>query len=899
MPEKLSFKDKVVIITGAGGGLGRVYALEFAKRGAKVVVNDLGGSLKGEGHNARAADVVVNEIKQGFKNGDAVANYDSVTDGAENIVQTALRAFGQVDVVVNNAGILRDASFGKMTPQAFQSVLDVHLNGAYKLTKAAWPHMKQRKFGRIINTCSPAGLYGNFGQANYSAAKLALVGFSETLAKEGFKYNICVNCIVPLARSRMTEKIIPPHILKQLAPEKIAPLVLYLTHESVNVTNSIFELAAGFYAQVRWERSSGQIFKPDPKTLTPEALLKEWGHIVEFKDKSFQKVEHPVQLADYNMLITKARQLPASDQGNVKIESLKDKVVIITGAGGGLGRAHALWFAKYGAKVVVNDIRAPEPVVDEINKLYGSNRAISDKHDVVAEPEAIVKTALDAFGTVDVLVNNAGILRDRSFVKMTDAEWDAVLKVHLVSTFGLCKAVWPIFSHNKKGCILNTTSTSGIYGNFGQANYAAAKAAVLGLSKTLAIEGAKIGIRVNAVAPHAETAMTKTIFSDRELQNHFDPALVSPFFVLLASDELSKVSKAPVTGRLFEVGGGWCSETRWQRAEGAVSMSPDPEFLRDHWSQVCNFNGPEVTYPTSTQDSSMAILQAVTQAAKSASAKDLFKYTERDVILYNIGLGSTSKELKYTYENDANFQVLPTFGVIPFMSSGNAINLSKLVDNFNYAFLLHGEQYLRLNQFPLPTKGSLKTVAKPVQVLDKNGKAAVIVGAYETTNAATGEPYVYNEATFFVRKAKVPASKVINGSRPKFAVQNFPKPSRSADFELEIKTDADQAAIYRLSGDYNPLHIDPNVAKMVKFSRPILHGLCTLGVTGKALYERFGPFKEMKVRFTNVVYPGDKLKVRAWKESSDLVIFQTLDVDQNYVVLDSCAIRLLGSKSNL
>lgn len=179
---KLSFKGRVVIITGAGGGLGRIYALEFAKRGAKVVVNDLGGSLGGEGQNSRAADVVVSEISEKFKT-EAVANYDSVTENAQGIVQAALDNFGRVDVIINNAGILRDSSFVKMSSSAFASVVDVHLNGAYRLTKAAWPYMKEQGFGRIVNTCSPAGLYGNFGQANYSAAKMGLVGLSETWLK--------------------------------------------------------------------------------------------------------------------------------------------------------------------------------------------------------------------------------------------------------------------------------------------------------------------------------------------------------------------------------------------------------------------------------------------------------------------------------------------------------------------------------------------------------------------------------------------------------------------------------------------------------------------------------------------------------------------------------------------
>ncbi|KAM3163510.1 MaoC-like domain-containing protein [Lachancea thermotolerans] len=897
---KLSFKGRVVIITGAGGGLGRIYALEFAKRGAKVVVNDLGGSLGGEGQNSRAADVVVSEISEKFKT-EAVANYDSVTENAQGIVQAALDNFGRVDVIINNAGILRDSSFVKMSSSAFASVVDVHLNGAYRLTKAAWPYMKEQGFGRIVNTCSPAGLYGNFGQANYSAAKMGLVGLSETLAKEGYKYNIRVNCIVPLARSRMTEKVVPPPILKQLSPEKIAPLVVYLTHESTEVTNSIFELAAGFYSQIRWERSSGQIFNPDAESFTAEAILNKWPSIGDYRDKPFNKTQHPTQLSDYNALIAKARDLPQNEQGSQSIKSLKDKVVIVTGAGGGLGKSHALNFAKYGARVVVNDIRDPDSVVLAIEKAYGRGRAIPDKHDIVKNPNEVVETALKAFGTVDILVNNAGVLRDRSFAKMTDEEWDIVLKVHLFSTFGLSKAVWPVFLKQKRGCIINTTSTSGIYGNFGQANYAAAKAAVIGLSKTLALEGLKHNIKVNVVAPHAETAMTKTIFSKKELGNHFDPSQVSPFFVLLASKELDAKAGKPVTGQLFEVGGGWCGQTRWQRSKGVVSLQPTPEFLRDNWRKVVDFS--QYAHPSSAQDSTMAILQSVALESKSASSlaskKDGFRYSERDVILYNLGLGCSSTELNYCYENDPNFQVLPTFAVIPFMTSGNSIKLESLVDDFNYAFLLHGEQYIRLNKFPLPTKGTLKTKAEPIQVDDKGGKAALVVGGYQTVIAETNEPLFYNEASFFIRGAHVPEEKRLKGNRPKFAVQSFKAPSSKPDFEKIVSTDPNQAAIYRLSGDLNPLHIDPNMAKLAKFPRPILHGLCTLGITGKALFEKFGQYKEFKVRFTNAVYPGDRLKIQAWKQQNGVIVFQTVDLDQNYVVLDNAAMKVVGSQANL
>jgi multifunctional beta-oxidation protein len=891
---EILFKDKVVVVTGAGGGLGKQYALAFAKRGARVVVNDLGGSLKGDGGNSRAADDVVDEIKSA--GGVAVANYDSVEFG-ERIVETAIKNFGTVHIIINNAGILRDSSFKNMTEKDFQLVMAVHVRGAYKLTKAAWPYMRDQKYGRIVNTASPAGLFGNFGQANYSCAKSALIGFGETLAKEGFKYNIHCNIIAPLARSRMTEEILPKDMLEKLGPEKIVPLVLYLTHDSCKATNSIYEVAAGFYGQIRWERSPGELFKPD-NSFTPEAILNKYEDILTFEDKPNLMITYPTGTNDYKKLVATASKIPKNDQGSKKI-SLKGKVVIVTGAGNGLGRAHALLLGKYGAKVVVNDIQNPDNTVNEIKKAGGE--AVGNKSNVVTDAEGIVKTALDAYGRIDVLVNNAGILRDRSFLKMTDAEWDAVMDVHVLAPYRLSKLVWPLFLKQKSGTIINMTSTSGIYGNFGQANYAAAKCGIIGLTKTLAIEGAKHGIKALCIAPHAETAMTKTIFKQDEF-NLFDPSQVSPFVVLAASDAIN------ASGEIFEVGAGWVGNTRWQTAKGAVSTDAvvGPEFIRDHWNEVTDFS--ESTHNKTTKDSTLNILSNLAKNEpeeddddeddeENSKPNDTFTYTERDVILYNLGLGATAKELNYVYEGSQNFEVIPSFGVIPFMNESGGLDVSKLLTNFNPALLLHGEQYLRLHKFPIPTSAELRTEAYPVDVQNKGSKAAVVVGGFKTYDKNTGELIFYNESTTFVRNAQAAGGSKKYAERTAFAVASHEAPSNTPDFEVIVPTSEDQAAIYRLSGDYNPLHIDPKFAAQAKFPNPILHGLASFGISVKQLYEKFGPFKEIKVRFTNVVYPGEHLKVKAWKKG-DKVTFQTWSVERNVCVINNAALTL-GTNAKL
>ena len=280
MSEAIRFQDQVVIVTGAGGGLGRAHALLFAKHGAKVVVNDLGGSTHGEGANASAAAKVVEEIRAA--GGTAVANHDSVTDG-EKIVQCALDSFGRVDVVVNNAGILRDKTFHKMEDADWDLVYKVHVEGAYKVTRAAWPHMREQNYGRVIFTASTSGIYGNFGQSNYGMAKLGLYGLTRTLAIEGRKNNILVNAIAPTGGTRMTEGLIPPQVFEQLKPELVSPLVVYLASQACAETSGLFEVGGGWIGKTRWERSLGTGF--DPRAgFSPEDVAEHWQQICDFDD---------------------------------------------------------------------------------------------------------------------------------------------------------------------------------------------------------------------------------------------------------------------------------------------------------------------------------------------------------------------------------------------------------------------------------------------------------------------------------------------------------------------------------------------------------------------------------------------------------------------------------------
>jgi NAD(P)-dependent dehydrogenase (short-subunit alcohol dehydrogenase family) len=271
-------EERVIVVTGAGNGLGREYALVLARAGARVVVNDLGGARDGSGAGSAAADAVVAEITAA--GGVAVANHDSVATeaGGAAIVQTALDAFGRIDGVVANAGILRDAAFHKMSSADWDAVQQVHLYGAFYVIRAAWPHFREQKHGRVVVATSTSGIYGNFGQANYGAAKGGLIGLINTLAIEGARYNILANAIAPMAATRMTEDIAPAELLRKLAPGHVAPVVGYLLTDESTETGSVLVAGGGQVHRVRQFQTKGVVFAEVP---TIDQVAERWDEIVD------------------------------------------------------------------------------------------------------------------------------------------------------------------------------------------------------------------------------------------------------------------------------------------------------------------------------------------------------------------------------------------------------------------------------------------------------------------------------------------------------------------------------------------------------------------------------------------------------------------------------------------
>ncbi len=286
----INFEGRVAVVTGAGGGLGRCHALELAARGAKVVVNDLGGAMDGTGGSSEAAQHVVEEIKAA--GGEAIANGGSVSDvlGAKSMIEAAMNAWGRIDILINNAGILRDKSFTKMTVEDFRAVVDVHLMGSMYCTSAAWPIMRAQNYGRIVMTTSPSGLYGNFGQTNYGAAKLGLVGFMNTLKVEGAKNNVFTNAIAPVAATRMTENLMPAEALKRFGPELITPAVLYLCSEGAP-NGVVMQAAGGRYSIACIVENAGVDLGTD---ATAEDIAENYAKI---SDLSGAKPRNMLQLA--------------------------------------------------------------------------------------------------------------------------------------------------------------------------------------------------------------------------------------------------------------------------------------------------------------------------------------------------------------------------------------------------------------------------------------------------------------------------------------------------------------------------------------------------------------------------------------------------------------------------
>jgi len=591
-----------------------------------------------------------------------------------------------------------------------------------------------------------------------------------------------------------------------------------------------------------------------------------------------------------------------------------DRVVIVTGAGNGLGRCHARLFGSRGAKVVVNDLgggsdgggqgsEAADKVVAEIIEAGG--QAVAN-YDSVVDGAKIVQTAMDTWGRVDVVINNAGILRDKSFHKMSAEDWDLIYQVHVNGAFQVTHAAWPIMREQQFGRVIVTSSAAGIYGNFGQANYSMAKLGLAGFSNTLALEGQKRNIHVNAIAPLAASRMTEGIIPE-DLFDAVKPELVTPLVAWLCHADCEE------TGGLFEVGGGLFAKLRWERSEGKIfriGRPVAPEAVRDAWSEVTDFSTSR--HPDTITGSMGQVVDNI-QAGPSKGGNQFIdvdqalgyvfpdhetSYDERDIAIYALGVGAAEDAtndsgLQLVYEkHSSGFKVLPTFGVIPVVNSileqatrgGLAPGLSFGLDR-----LLHGEQKTEVLR-PLPGSATLTHKSTLTNIWDK-GKGAVIVIETDTLDE-DGDLLVRNLFKAFIRGAGG-----WGGDRgPKASNENAP-PDRAPDAVVSQVISGNQALLYRLSGDWNPLHVDPSFATAFGFDRPILHGLCTYGYAARHAIEAFCDgdpryFKSIQCRFADSVFPGETLTTEMWKVSDTRVLLRASVKERESEVLTMSAVEL-------
>lgn len=410
--------------------------------------------------------------------------------------------------------------------------------------------------------------------------------------------------------------------------------------------------------------------------------------------------------------------------------------------------------------------------------------------------------------------------------------------------------------------------------------------------------------------------MTRTIMPE-EMVQAFKPDYVAPLVVLLCSDDAPE----PSTKCLYECGSGWFGRTRWQRSGGhgfPVNIKLTPEAVVAKWKEITDFENDGADHPEDSQaglekvmanmgnvaddDASSGgneILQNIEKAKSLSSEGTAFDYVDRDVILYNLSLGAKRTDLPLVYENNENFQALPSYAVIPWFNTATPWNMDDIVKDFSPMMLLHGEQYMEVRKFPIPTAANTVTYPKLIDVIDK-GNAAIVVAGYTTKDAKTGEDLFYNEMSVFIRgSGGFGGSPKPTAARPKGAIAAYKPPQRKPDAVVEEKTSEDQAALYRLNGDRNPLHIDPDFSKVGGFKIPILHGLCSLGVSGKHVFAKYGAYKNLKVRFAGVVLPGQTLKTEMWKEGNT-VLFQTTVVETGKPAITGAGAELLdGAKAKL
>lgn len=581
------------------------------------------------------------------------------------------------------------------------------------------------------------------------------------------------------------------------------------------------------------------------------------------------------------------------------------RVAVVTGAGGGLGKAYALLLGARGAKVVVNDLGGArdgqgqssslaDAVVKEIQAKGGI--AVAD-HNSVVEGEKIIKTALDNFGRIDILINNAGILRDRSFAKISDQDWDLIQAVHLKGAFKTTQAAWETFKKQKFGRVIMTSSGAGIFGNFGQANYSAAKMALIGLMNTLAIEGAKYNIKVNTIVPTAASRLTEDILPP-DMFEAMKPELIAPVVVYMVHESFEE------NGIIIDSTLGYATKTHFVRGEGVHlrKRSEDDvtiESVKENWDQVVDMS--HTKHINNIGESTLVLVEKMQELQDRNKLDDgkpsywkKYSYNNKDLVTYALGVGASvanPTDLKFLYESHEEFAPLPTFFILASMSLESPLVPDSMPPGkyADFTNILHGEQYIEfVGEFP-GTDGEFTVRNYIADILDKGSSAVAIVNGEiyqnkELVCRTQSHIFVVGQGGFGGPRSSSKATEV------------QPAPKRNPDAVVEQRTSDDQAAVYRLSGDFNPLHIDPTVAQASGYPKPILHGLSSLGFAARHVLLKYGGnnpsnMKALKARFVKPVLPGQTLVTEMWLDGNR-VYFQAKAKETGNVVISGAYVDL-------
>lgn len=837
MFKKDQFKDKVVIVTGSGGGIGKSHAIAFAKAGAKVIVNDLGSARDGKGATHNMADQVVNEIK-GF-GGTAVANYDSVADakGAENIVKTAIDSFGRLDIVVNNAGILRDKTFLKMTDDLWDIVIAVHLKGTYNVTKAAAPIMKEQNHGRIINTTSMSGLLGNFGQTNYGAAKAGIYGFTRSLSMELERFNITVNNIAPVAKTRMTEDI--EAVPDEAKPEQITPMVMYLASDEASSING---RTFGVHGQLIFEYYMEQTKGYEKKTADLWTLDEIHEKLSAITDKAKETAQTTGNL---DSLLPKLNDTLKAL--GVKVEKLSgtDSTATASVAAPTEGSLTlSMMFQKFSEVFVAEKAAGFDGLIqfvingDEPEALYIKDGKVTIKAEMGQNPACTITT--DKQSMLEMLDGKADPTKLYMKGKIKADKLPIMMKFNAMFN----TAALPSKLKDLKGSSVPSTPASP------QESGSPSSVASLIQSLALVFVPEKAGGFDGAIQFLIKEHEPQAIYVTNQKVTIKQEKAENPKLTLRTDKETLQAlfkgeldaNKAVMTGKIK-----------------ADQMSMLMKFAN-------MFNLKELPQKMTGSGGSSGATQAPASEGMNRSYIGKWFYGEAA----HVKPDAIKKYAKATNDsNNAYFKdkvnellVPPVFPVT--LDNGMLEKwLTQESDlNMDFSRMVHGEQEIKYFR-PLKPWDLVYPVA---QIADIETKPSGETLTIQVTGKVRGQPVYQMNVKLFVRALGDSKSE-----KKQEEVKDLGKPL----FTAQMKVDPDQSKRYAdASGDYNPIHLDPEMAKSVGLPDIILHGLCTMAFASQAIVKNIAnndprKLKQINVRFSRPVLMNDILTTKAWLEKTE------------------------------